>query len=87
MPSNAYIHTSKFVDETALLNMEENPKGPSRFLQDHIIELERLLKLWRIKIKEQLLCGVEIHTHLLKLITRSEVSLNKMKIRTDITDQ
>src|SRR6476661_4848468 len=53
MPTNNYTQTSTFADDTAFLSVHENRHEASRYLQDHIFQLELWLKQWRIEVNEQ----------------------------------
>ena len=53
MPTNSRTHISTFADDTAILAIHENPQEASVLLQDHILDIERWLKQWRIKVNEQ----------------------------------
>ena len=53
MPTNIRTHISTFADDTAILGVHESPQEASKILQDHITDLEKWLKQWKIKVNEQ----------------------------------
>lgn len=52
MPSAQNVTTATFADDTAVLSSHENPQIASENLQDIILDVERWLKVWRIKVNE-----------------------------------
>lgn len=52
LPTMADTITATFADDTALLAIHHNPTIASEMLQRHLDEIQRWLKLWRIKPNE-----------------------------------
>ena len=77
MPTCGNIHISTFADDTAFLSINENPQQATRNLQNHIVELQSWLKLWRIKVNENKCTHV---TFTLRRETCPEVFISDQRI-------
>ncbi len=52
LPTSKNVITTTFADDTAILVTNKNPQTASRELQNHLVEIDKWLKKWRIKVNE-----------------------------------
>lgn len=77
LPISQEVKMATFVDDTAILSTHVNPNTASRELQDHLNDIQKWLKSWRVKVNETKSAHV---TFTLKKRTCPAVSLNDIKI-------
>lgn len=77
LPTSQDVKMATFVDDTALLSTHVNLNTASRELQDHLNNIQKWLKSWRMKVNESKSTHV---TFTLRKKTCPSVSLNDIKI-------
>lgn len=58
LPTNSFLTTSTFADDTAILSSHKDPVAASQNLQTHLYRIEQWLKNWRIKVNASKSCHV-----------------------------
>lgn len=49
LPTNSRTETATYADDTAIMASHQDPNIASKYLQEHLVEVEKWMKKWRIK--------------------------------------
>lgn len=79
LPISSEVKTATFVDDTAVLSTHVNPNTASRELQNHLNDIQKWLKTWRVIVNEDKSAHITF-TLRKKMKTCPTVSLNDKKI-------